>query len=156
MTDAQIKRITELREQGIGYGKISRILGLSLNTVKSYCRRNGLGGMRLPIKDEDIHVCKFCGKEVKQNPGRKKKMFCDSSCRQRWWNSHLDMVKRKAIYEYECPVCHEKFSAYGNSHRRYCSRLCYLTDRFGYRDYWNNRYDGNPENSTLYTSEMSG
>ena len=57
--------------------------------------------MRLPIKGADIHVCKFCGKEVKQNPGRKEKMFCDSSCRQRWWNSHLDMVKRKAISIYQ-------------------------------------------------------
>ena len=144
MTDAQIKQITELREQGIGYGKISKILGLSLNTVKSYCRRNGLVGMRLPIKGADIHVCKFCGKEVHQNPGRKEKKFCDDKCRMDYWNSHQDKVDRKAMYEYTCPNCGKPFKAYGNANRHYCSRLCYFTARFGYRNYWEKKYGESP------------
>lgn len=73
MTDEQIKRITELREQGIGYGKIAQILDVSQNTVKSFCQRNNLGGMRFPAADANIHVCKFCGKEVHQNPDARRR-----------------------------------------------------------------------------------
>ncbi len=152
MTDEQIKRITELREQGIGYGKISQILDISQNTVKSFCQRNNLGGMRFPAADADIHVCKFCGKEVHQNPGRKEKKFCDDKCRMAYWNSHQDKVERKAIYEYTCPYCGKPFTAYGNANRRYCSRICYFTARFGYRDYWSKKYEEKP----VFTAEMSG
>lgn len=103
MTDEQKEMINKLRNDGIGYKKIARVLGMSDNTVKSYCHRNGLAGvMKAPTqKILDMHVCKFCGKEVIQNPGRKQKLFCDSRCRQLWWNSHLDKVERKAFYEYE-------------------------------------------------------
>ncbi len=122
MTDEQIKRLYEMREQGIGYGKIAQILDVSQNTVKSFCQRNNLGGMRLPNASADIHVCKFCGKEVQQTPGRKQKKFCNSTCRMAYWNSHQDKVNRKAIYEYMCPTCGKPFTAYGNSNRRYCRR----------------------------------
>lgn len=53
--------------------------------------------MRFPPADANIHVCKFCGKEVHQNPGRKEKKFCDDKCRMAYWNSHQDKVERKAI-----------------------------------------------------------
>ena len=152
MTDEQITKITELREQGIGYRKISRLLDISENTVKSYCKRNGLGGMRFPFTDRDVHVCKFCGKEVPQNPGRKEKKFCDSTCRMAYWNSHQDKVDRKAVYGYTCPNCGKSFTAYGNANRRYCSRLCYFTARFGYRDYWARKYGEKPRIS----AEISG
>ncbi len=152
MTDEQIKRITELREQGVGYGKISQILDISLNTVKSFCQRNNLGGMRIPTVNADIHICKYCGKEVPQTPGRKLKKYCDDKCRLAYWNSHQDKVERKAIYEYTCPHCSKPFTAYGNAKRRYCSRICYFSARFGYRDYWDKKYEEN----LIYTAEMSG
>jgi transcriptional regulator len=34
MTDEQVKMINNLREQGIGYRKIAKVLGISDNTVK--------------------------------------------------------------------------------------------------------------------------
>ena len=68
---------------------------------------------------------------VKQNPGRKKKRFCSDSCRMKWWNSHMDKVKRKAIYEFTCLHCGRTFTAYGNSGRKYCSHDCYIEERFG-------------------------
>ena len=43
----------------------------------------------------------------------------------------MTMVKRKAIYEYTCPTCGSAFTAYGNSHRKYCCHECYIADRFG-------------------------
>ena len=39
MTDEQRQKITNLRAAGNGYKKISKLLGLSENTVKSFCQR---------------------------------------------------------------------------------------------------------------------
>ena len=50
-----------------------------------------------------------------------------------WWNSHAEQVKRKALYPFKCAACGKEFTAYGNTHRRYCSHGCYCKDRFGSR-----------------------
>lgn len=131
MTDAQKIKIKNLRAEGFGYKRIAELVGISENTIKTFCRRNGLGGKATTEKQSNKHVCLCCGVEVKQNPGRKEKKFCSDKCRNKWWNTHLDRVKRKAMYEYECPKCKKKFTAYGNSHRKYCSHECYIADRFG-------------------------
>ncbi len=39
MTDKQKTQIVKLRAAGYGYGKIAQELGISVNTVKSFCRR---------------------------------------------------------------------------------------------------------------------
>ena len=44
MTDNQKSQIIKLRAAGNGYGKIAQTLGISLNTVKSFCRRNDING----------------------------------------------------------------------------------------------------------------
>lgn len=133
MTREQKNQITKLREEGYGYGRIASILGLSGNTVKSFCRRNGLIGRRgseqAVVGGE--HVCKQCGISIRQNPGRKEKKFCSDKCRNKWWNSHLDQVERKANYEFVCAYCKKTFTAYGNAARKYCSHACYVADRFG-------------------------
>ena len=46
MTDTQRNEIKRLRQDGMGYVKIAQILDMSENTVKAYCRRNGLSGNR--------------------------------------------------------------------------------------------------------------
>lgn len=130
MTDEQRQQIINLRAAGNGYKKISHILGLSENTVKSFCQRRKAGGMVIR-PDAGIAVCKNCGKPVHQNPGRKQKKFCSDHCRMKWWNSHLDQVQKKANYDYVCPVCKKPFSVYGNANRKYCSHKCYIEDRFG-------------------------
>lgn len=71
-------------------------------------------------------VCEQCGKPIEQNPGRKRKRFCCDACRNKWWNAHLELVKRKAVYTYTCPACGKKFTVYGNSHRKFCSHACYI------------------------------
>lgn len=114
--------------------KIAAALGLSANTVKSYCRRNNITGgspAAAAAERKDITFCENCGKEVIQVYGHKKKRFCCDKCRNLWWNSHLDLVKRKAIYKYRCPGCGKMFEVYGNAHRKYCSHECYIEDRFG-------------------------
>ena len=42
MTDAQKENIRYLRGEGLGYRAIAARLGISENTVKSFCRRNNL------------------------------------------------------------------------------------------------------------------
>ena len=67
MTDEQRQKITNLRTAGNGYKKISKLLGLSENTVKSFCQRRKLCGVVVNLTAE-VAVCKCCGKPVQQNP----------------------------------------------------------------------------------------
>ena len=48
MTDLEQRRIVVLRSEGKSYNAISLELNLSVNTVKTFCRRNRLGGDRRP------------------------------------------------------------------------------------------------------------
>ena len=125
MTDEQKQKLILLRRSGDGYGQIAAALGISINTVKSFCRRHGLAA---EVKGSG---CEQCGKAVSQNPGRKRKRFCCDACRNKWWNSHLELVKRKAMYTFTCPGCGKEFSIYGNSHRKFCCHECYIAYRFG-------------------------
>ena len=66
MNDTQRQQIKELRGKGYGYGRIAQVLSLSENTIKTYCRRHGLGGVvanPAPI-DGEVHYCLCCGKDV--------------------------------------------------------------------------------------------
>ena len=131
MTDQQRAAITEYRGKGLGYKKISQLTGICESTVKTFCHRNGLTGKREMRPETGKKPCLCCGKPVVQYPGRKEKKFCSDSCRNRWWNTHLHLVKRKAMYDFVCPTCGRSFSAYGNRNRKYCSHECYIEDRFG-------------------------
>ena len=46
MNSEQKDQITKLRNNGAGYTEIANAMGLPVNTVKSFCRRNGLTGDR--------------------------------------------------------------------------------------------------------------
>ena len=131
MTEEQKKQIKDLRGKGEGYKKIAQELGLSENTVKSFCRRTAMQKQEVaaPIKSDS--VCECCGKSMEQIPGRKKRRFCSDACRQKWWNSHLHLVQRKAVYRLKCHHCGRDFEVYGNSRRKYCSHACYIAERFG-------------------------
>ena len=133
MTDKEKMQIAKFREQGFSYTQISKMMDLSINSIKTYCKRHGLGGTigYEAIIDPGVSRCETCGKEIAQSPGRKHKRFCSDKCRMTWWNNHTDQVKRKANYEYTCVYCNKKFIAYGNANRKYCSHSCYIEDRFG-------------------------
>ena len=55
-------KIRELQMQGHGYKKIAKILGISENTVKSYCRRH-------PVENS----CLQCGRALSHTQGKKRK-----------------------------------------------------------------------------------
>ena len=125
MTNLEKHKIMTLREKGYGYIKIANELGMSANTVKSFCRRNSI----LKPKADDKHSCKYCGKEVAQNKGRKEKKFCSDKCRMKWWNSHK--VDRRAYHQRTCRNCGNEFTVYGAVSKKYCSHACYIRFRFG-------------------------
>ena len=134
MTDNQKTLIPIYREKGMSYKEIADALVLSINTVKTFCKRNGLGGVRTIASATDevmVKACECCGNPVSQNPGRKQKRFCSDSCRNHWWNTHMEDVDRRANYECVCECCGKTFSSYGNKKRKYCSHSCYINGRFG-------------------------
>lgn len=133
MTNEQRMMVSSLRADGMGYGAIARKVGVSTNTVKSFCRRNAqqeeTEQPAAPNMGE--HKCLCCGAAVKQNAGRKEKKFCSDKCRNKWWNAHLDLVDRRAIREVICVGCGKTFSVYGRAERKYCCHECYIEHRFG-------------------------
>ena len=79
MTDAQKEQVRYLRCEGLGYGAIATRLGISENTVKSFCRRNNLTGV---ASKEPVVVCRNCGRPLPQYSKRKQRKFCSEACRQ--------------------------------------------------------------------------
>ena len=125
MTTAQKQRIEFLRGKGESYASIADDLGISENTVKSYCRRNNID---IAIKQEQsvaTNTCSNCGCPLRHTPGSKHKRFCSEKCRMAWWKAHPESVNRKAVYRFVCPTCGGSFEAYGNANRKYCSRACF-------------------------------
>ena len=134
MNETQKSRIEELRRDGIGYASIAESLGLTKDQVSGYCRRHGLAGKRCDAREKRKPrgtACARCGSPIEQTPGRKPRRFCSDECRKDWWNAHPERVRRKAVYEFTCAGCGRPFTAYGNSHRKYCSHACYIADRYG-------------------------
>ena len=66
MTDEQKQQIIVLRRDGAGDGRIAAQLQISINTVKSFCRRHSLAANTAGA------VCEQCGRPIEQNPGRKR------------------------------------------------------------------------------------
>ncbi|MGX8703576.1 MAG: RNA polymerase subunit sigma-70 [bacterium] len=131
MTNQQREKITELRGQGLGYTAIANAVGLSKDSVKAYCRSHHLGKNTDNSADySPAQLCLHCGKELVHTPGKREKKFCCPECRQAWWNSHPQEVRRRAIYSFTCRHCGKPFTAYGNSRRKYCCHDCYISDRF--------------------------
>ena len=133
MTGTQKQQIHFMRGKGESYAKIAGALGISINTVQSYCRRNNLTGNFPKSMPETVSpdFCKQCGKELVRKPGVKARKFCSDECCAAWWAAHPERLNRKALYSFTCPACGATFTAYGNSRRKYCSHACYVADRFG-------------------------
>lgn len=64
----------------------------------------------------------------------KEKIFCSDNCRMKWWNSHQELVNRKAEYVFVCRNCGKLFTAYGNKERKYCSHSCYIEHRYSKKE----------------------
>lgn len=122
MTNEEIRKIYELKNQGYGYKKIANELNLSVSTIKSYLLRH---------KDElAISYCLCCGIKLVHTPKKKKKKYCSSECKRKYYKAHpeyLSSNKRKSI---RCKCCNKLFISYDSSTRKYCSHKCYINARY--------------------------
>ena len=126
MNQKQKDKITEMRKNGGSYLEIASSLGISQNTVKSFCQRNRLNSNFSPqIEYESLPLCRQCSAPVKQLPGKKAKIFCSDECRMSWWNAHPGIVKRKNGRTFSCQTCGRDFIGYGSRDRKFCSHTCY-------------------------------
>jgi len=122
MTDLQKEKIMAMRHQGVPYTDIAEMLGIPVNTIKSYCYRNGLNTKSLMI---DVRLCKNCGKQIQGEETPRQRVFCCEKCKVSWWNKHRTGRKSTNILSHTCPVCGKKFTAYAGANRKYCSQACY-------------------------------
>lgn len=120
MTTQEKMLLEELYKKGLGYKKIANITELSVNSVKSHCKRHIVIGNEI--------LCPCCAKPIAQIPKHKKRRFCSDDCRKKWWRAHPEAVRREKCHELICTYCGQKFQRYGKD-RRYCSRACYANAR---------------------------
>ena len=107
MTNEQRQKIKILRYQGVGYGKIAKATGLSRDSVRNYCIREGLNGYaselvteyRKVMKEEMLFVvCLNCGMKLEQNSCGRKRKYCSLSCKRKWENDHRKSYTRNCEY----------------------------------------------------------
>ena len=129
MTTIEKENISKFRHAGFGYTAIANELNISINTIKSFCKTNNLGGVKAKKKNpiKEISFCLNCGQELVITPGKKKKKFCSDKCRYQWWTKNRD---KKSSFEIRCKTCNKTFNTYKNSNRKYCFHECYIADRF--------------------------
>ncbi|MGO5139529.1 RNA polymerase subunit sigma-70 [Streptococcus alactolyticus] len=120
--------IIRLRKNGLSYKDISICLNMSINTIKSVCRRLKVEKQSI---DTNRSVCLLCKASLTQINGKKEKKYCSDICRMKWWNAHLEKVNKKSFSEHICLNCHKPFQSYANTKRKYCSHACYIVSRFG-------------------------
>lgn len=127
MTENEKAKIQYLRSEGYSYKMISSKLGISLNTVTSHCRRNGMAGVAQKTRSL---VCRNCGKELPISTLGKKRKFCSDLCRNQWWKEHPQLVSRTVCYEKTCMHCGNRFVVYRHPEQKYCSHSCFISHRF--------------------------
>ena len=124
MTQEQKILILHYREQHMTYRQIGEKLGLSPDTVKTFCRRKRAQSERT---EESVQAqCRNCGAPVHLLPGRRERLFCSPACRTAYWRKH-NLLGGTPRY---CAGCDALLTG-GSASRKYCSHACYIRHRFG-------------------------
>lgn len=139
MTEEQKLQIRKLRQQGLGYQAIGKMVNLTRDSVRSYCKNHGLQGVRLAVemntkeRIKNGEACAYCAGPIKKAKTGRPARFCCEACRRSYWKAHRDEGKKseKATYTMECKCCHKIFESYGNKTRKYCCHAHYVLDRYG-------------------------
>ena len=124
MTKEQKTLILYNREQHMTYRQIGEKLGLSPDTVKTFCRRNTPQEDRTETSAST--QCRNCGAPVHLLPGRRERLFCSPACRTAYWRKH-NLLGKDPRY---CAGCGALLTG-GSASRKYCSHACYISHRFG-------------------------
>ena len=125
MTEEQKRQIEAMRQESVGYKKIAQTLGISLNSVKSYCRHHHLQGKDLL---QMSGLCLYCKKPLEIIPHKKPKKYCSDACRMAWWSEHRHMMNHTVVYHHRCLQCGIEFDN-GVKKSSFCSRRCYAAFR---------------------------
>lgn len=124
MTKEQKTLILYYREQHMTYRQIGEKLGLSPDTVKTFCRRNTPQEDRTEASASS--QCRNCGAPVHPLPGRRERLFCSPACRTAYWRKH-NLLGKDPRY---CAGCGALLTG-GSASRKYCGHACYISHRFG-------------------------
>ena len=92
MTENEMKKIYELKEEGKGYYAIATLLSLSPSSVKSFLLRHPKSELKI------VHHCKNCGAAISQFSDGRIKRFCSLKCHRDYWNKHRKIADRKSTY----------------------------------------------------------
>lgn len=95
MTARQLETIAALRQCNYPYSFIGRELGLSINTVKSICRRKGIsavGARKNKCEKQKAPLCPNCHTVIE---GRKSQRFCSDACRIEWWKNQRRVIEKQ-------------------------------------------------------------
>lgn len=137
MTISQKAIIQQMRTEGQSYAHIANSLGVSVNTVKSYGKRNEIFQKNNSIntvisnKNNEKHIaCLKCRKPLIHATRGKPKKFCSETCRRAWWKFNDNQSNRQAWYTLTCVGCGSEFNSYGNKNRKFCSHSCYIKTRY--------------------------
>ena len=128
MNTMQKETIRYLRGEGLGYKAIATRMGVTENTVKGFCQRNGLIGV---ATKNSVTLCRQCRKPLEKLPRSGHKKFCSSNCRSKWWSGHTYLYKYRHENNQECVQCGNVFNSFYSKNRKYCCQKCYIIARFG-------------------------
>ena len=138
MTEIQRSKIFEMRADDISYKQIADTIGLSVDSVKGYCKRNHLTGdikivkLNSKLSEKRTDVCLMCKNPISQKSLGTVRKFCSDECRRTWWKQNPEkcIKNENAIYKFICKYCGRESESYGNSKRNFCSHDCYVKFRF--------------------------
>lgn len=118
MTSLQKEKILQLQREGRGYRAIAAELDLTLDSVKSWCRRH-------PPDGKKKNGCQQCGAPLPRDSRQKSQRFCSDACRFAWWAKH---PVQHGKYVHTCALCGREFR---NSRKEasYCGRACFSRAR---------------------------
>ena len=120
MNKEQKASIIKMRSDGMAFSDIADHLQLSINTVKSFYRRN--------TKTISSEICKQCGKPIVQTKHKRQKKFCSDKCRNSSWSAHPQERKLKKAYHHTCTYCGAVFEN-NRSQSKYCTVRCFAYAR---------------------------
>lgn len=121
MNKEQKTSIIQMRSDGMTFSEIANHLQLSINTVKSFYRRN--------VKTKSpFETCMHCGKPIEQTKHKRQKKFCSDKCRNSWWAAHPQNRRPKKLYSHICAYCCTAFQS-DRAKSKYCSVKCFADAR---------------------------
>ena len=121
MNKEQKASIIKMRSDGMTFSEIANQLQLSINTVKSFYRRNAK-------TKSQFETCMHCGKPIVQTKHKRQKKFCSDKCRNVWWPAHPQNRRPKKLYSHICTYCGIAFQS-ELVKSKYCSVKCFADAR---------------------------